>query len=61
MRFWHCFLKDDAGQDLIEYTLLVAFIALGSAAIFIGPGNSIGAIWGSANPQLSNAAVFASS
>ena len=29
------FVKDEQGQDLIEYTLLMAFIALASAAIFI--------------------------
>ena len=28
------FLKDDSGQDLIEYTLLMAFVALASAALF---------------------------
>jgi Flp pilus assembly pilin Flp len=30
------FVKSDCGQDLIEYTLLLAFIALVSAAIFQG-------------------------
>jgi Flp pilus assembly pilin Flp len=31
--------KDDAGQDLIEYALLAAFVALGSVAalILLGP------------------------
>ena len=32
------FLKDEEGQDLIEYTLLMAFIALASAAIFVNAG-----------------------
>jgi len=27
------FLRDDQGQDLIEYTLLLAFVALASAAV----------------------------
>jgi Flp pilus assembly pilin Flp len=32
------FLRDEQGQDLIEYTLLLAFVALASAALFIeGP------------------------
>ena len=30
------FTTDEQGQDLIEYTLLMAFIALASAAIFVG-------------------------
>ena len=40
------FVKEEQGQDLIEYTLLMAFIALASAAIFINAGKSISGIWG---------------
>jgi Flp pilus assembly pilin Flp len=54
------FCKEESGQDLIEYTLLMAFIALASAAIFVNAGGSINAIWTSGSTQLSNAAVFAS-
>jgi len=54
------FLKDESGQDLIEYTLLMAFVALASAAIFVSAGQSISTIWGSASTQLSTAAVSAS-
>jgi Flp pilus assembly pilin Flp len=54
------FLKEEQGQDLIEYTLLMAFIALASAAIFVNTGTSISGIWGSASNQLSNAAASAS-
>ncbi len=54
------FLKDEEGQDLIEYTLLMAFIALASAAIFINAGASVNSIWKSASTQLSNAATAAS-
>jgi Flp pilus assembly pilin Flp len=54
------FVKDEQGQDLIEYTLLMAFVALASAAIFINAGTSIKGIWNSASTQLSNAAVSAS-
>jgi Flp pilus assembly pilin Flp len=54
------FLKDESGQDLIEYTLLMAFVALASAAIFVSSGQSISTIWGSASTQLSTAAVSAS-
>ena len=46
------FLRDESGQDLIEYTLLMAFIALASAAIFIGAGNSLQGIWSSTSSQL---------
>ena len=46
------FLADDQGQDLIEYTLLMAFVALASAALFIGAGGSISGIWSTSNSQL---------
>ena len=45
-------LKDEQGQDLIEYTLLMAFVALASAALFIGAGSSIKGIWSNTNSQL---------
>ena len=54
------FLRDDQGQDLIEYTLLLAFVALASAALFISAGGSINTIWSIANSQLSAAAKSAS-
>lgn len=55
------FLRDESGQDLVEYTLLLAFVALASAALFIAAGGSICTIWTAANNQLHNAAVCASS
>jgi len=54
------FLRDEQGQDLIEYTLLLAFVALASAALFIGAGTSVNTIWTTANTQLGNAATAAS-
>ncbi len=56
-RLW----QDEQGQDLIEYTLLMAFVALASAALFIGSGASISTIWSTSNSQLSSAATAASS
>ena len=52
--------KDEQGQDLIEYTLLIAFVALASAALFLGAGGTIKTIWTTTNTQLSNAATQAS-
>jgi Flp pilus assembly pilin Flp len=54
------FQNDEQGQDLIEYTLLIAFVALASAALFIGAGSSISGIWGSTNTQLTSANTSAS-
>jgi len=44
---------DDHGQDLIEYTLLMAFVALVSAVLFMGAGTSIKGIWTTTSTQLS--------
>lgn len=55
------FLREENGQDLIEYTLLLAFVALASAAVFIGAGGSIQGIWGTTNTALSNANSYAAS
>ena len=51
---------EEEGQDLIEYSLLLAFVALASAALFIQAGTSVSAIWIAANVLLSNAASIAS-
>jgi len=54
------FIRDDQGQDLIEYTLLMAFVALASAALFLGAGGSISGIWTTSNSQLAAANTSAS-
>jgi Flp pilus assembly pilin Flp len=54
------FLVEDCGQDLIEYTLLMAFVALASAALFLGAGGSISGIWSTSNSQLAAANTSAS-
>ena len=52
--------RGEQGQDLIEYTLLMAFVALASAALFIGAGTSIKGIWSVTNSQLAAASTQAS-
>lgn len=61
MTFLRNFWNDEQGQDLIEYTLLMAFVALASAALFMGAGGSISKIWTTTNNQLSNAATSSAS
>jgi pilus assembly protein Flp/PilA len=53
------FLREEEGQDLIEYTLLLGFVALASAALFIGAGNAAKTIWGVANSEMASAASAA--
>ncbi len=60
MRILRTLWKDESGQDLIEYTLLLAFVALASAALFIGAGASVQGIWSVTNSQLSAANQSAS-
>jgi Flp pilus assembly pilin Flp len=52
--------RNDQGQDLIEYSLLIAFVALASAALFIGSGGSVKGIWAAANTRLTAANTSAS-
>jgi len=54
------FWKDEQGQDLIEYTLLLGFVALASAALFISAGGSIKGIWSTTSSQLSYANTMGS-
>ena len=60
MTFLRNFWKEEDGQDLIEYTLLMAFVALASAALFIGAGGSVKGIWSTTNSQLTAANTNAS-
>jgi len=60
MTFLKSFWKEEEGQDLIEYTLLMAFVALASAALFIGAGGSVKGIWSTTNSQLTAANTAAS-
>ncbi len=55
------FVREEKGQDLVEYTLLLAFVCLASAALFISAGTSLAAIWGDANNVLTNAKTAAAS
>jgi len=53
--FWQQVLIDDRGQDLVEYSLLLAFVCLVGAATFIGMGQTISGIWSIANNRLASA------
>jgi len=53
------FVREEEGQDLVEYTLLLAFVCLASAALFIGAGKSMANIWVDTNLIVSNAGLVA--
>lgn len=52
MNSMRTFWANEQGQDLIEYTLLMAFVALASAGLFLGAGGSVKHIWTVTNNQL---------
>jgi len=54
------FLQDEQGQDLIEYTLLLAFVCLATSALFVSSGGSLSGIWNSADSRLTVANASAS-
>jgi Flp pilus assembly pilin Flp len=60
MTFLRDFFANEQGQDLIEYTLLMAFVALASAGLFLGAGGSVKGIWVTTNNQLTQANAKAS-
>ena len=55
-RFW----DNEEGQDLIEYTLIMAFVAIASAGLFLGAGNDVKGVWAVSNNQLAKANSAAS-
>jgi Flp pilus assembly pilin Flp len=46
------FLLEENGQDFTEYALLLAFVALTSAAILIGMSDDAARIWSNCNSRL---------
>jgi len=49
------FLREDEGQDLIEYSLLITFIAIACAAIMGAGRPAVNQIWQASNNQLIHA------
>ena len=52
---WRNLCIDEDGQDLIEYTLLLAFIVLAGAASYLGMSESVNSIWTAVNSRLGDA------
>ena len=60
MRALYNFWTNDQGQDLIEYTLLLVFVVLATAGLFLGGGASIAGIVSTSNSQIVAANASAS-
>ncbi len=49
------FLLDEDGQDMVEYTLLLAFVALAAGAAYVVIGHQISSIWSKAQGDIMSA------
>jgi Flp pilus assembly pilin Flp len=49
------FLQDQSGQDITEYTLLLAFVVVAAAALLLVNVNSIVGIWTASSEIVANA------
>jgi Flp pilus assembly pilin Flp len=48
------FLEDEQGQDMVEYTLLLAFFVLVGVALYIGVSQNINGIWTGVSNRIAN-------
>ncbi len=49
------FMKDESGQGLVEYALIIALVAIGLIAILVVFRNAIGNVFKKASNSLNNA------
>ena len=49
------FVSDETGQDLVEYSLILAFVALAGAAIYVGMNAPMRGLWTQLNSRMMNA------
>jgi Flp pilus assembly pilin Flp len=57
LTFW----KEEEGQDLVEYSLLLAFIALAAVGLLTGVKGQITNLWTTINTTLGSASTTAAS
>ena len=54
------FWQEEDGQDMVEYSLLLAFIAIAAIGLLVNVKGSISTLWGTIDSQLTNANAQAS-
>ena len=54
---FHAFWNEEDGQDMVEYALLLAFVALAAVGVLGTVKSSISSIWNSVDSNLSTAAA----
>lgn len=55
VNFFNNFIKEEDGQDMVEYALLLAFIGLGAVSILTTVKGSINTMWTSVNAKITSA------
>ena len=55
LRSKRSFWKGEEGQDLVEYSLLLAFVCLAGAALYIGMATTTTSLWSIVNSRLAAA------
>jgi len=60
VNFLKNFFNNEEGQDLVEYALLLGFVALASAALMATIGNNITGIFTTVNTKVASANTQAS-
>ena len=61
MKQLKAFLSQEEGQDMVEYALILGFVAIAAAAVLTTTGTSLTGIWGVTSNNLANAAAAATS
>lgn len=59
--FLHDYLRREDGQDLVEYSLLLGFITMTSAALFLYNSDAVAGIWTTTGSHLHAASSAATS
>ena len=57
---WKAWWSEETGQDLVEYSLLLAFIALAAVALLNSASGSIKTLWQDISKALTSATSAAS-
>ncbi|WP_180538343.1 Flp family type IVb pilin [Nevskia soli] len=55
INFLNNFWQEEEGQDLVEYSLLLAFIALAAIGVLTNVSKSVNGLWTTVNSSLTNA------
>jgi Flp pilus assembly pilin Flp len=56
MQMFKSILISEDGQDMVEYVLILAFVAIAGAAALLGVGGDINTLWTIVNNRLAAAA-----